>query len=230
MGQYFDQETSTHYNYFRDYDSSIGRYGQSDPIGLHGGLNTYNYAFGSPVAYIDPEGASYAAVAAGAILGGIGGGLGAAATGGNIWQGVGIGVAVGAGLGLAGPVLPSFGALVVARIGTSAAGNLAAQGLNMYQDPCVSFNTPSFVASIAGGYVSGIRATAVVGAGLPTSGVSAVAQRTIAGTSGAASAATIGIIGTSIGQVSAQQSTNCCDPATSSCCSPRQPRCCGGAQ
>jgi RHS repeat-associated protein len=55
-GQYFDKETNLHYNHFRDYDASIGRYGESDPVGLKGGLNTYAYAGQDPLTYIDPDG------------------------------------------------------------------------------------------------------------------------------------------------------------------------------
>ena len=52
-GQYFDKETNLHYNYFRDYDPSIGRYGESDPIGLLAGLNTYAYVDGEALGYLD---------------------------------------------------------------------------------------------------------------------------------------------------------------------------------
>jgi RHS repeat-associated protein len=55
-GQYFDKETGLHYNYYRDFDPSLGIYKQSDPIGLKGGLNTYVYGYANPLALIDPKG------------------------------------------------------------------------------------------------------------------------------------------------------------------------------
>jgi len=55
-GQYYDSESGLHYNYFRDYDPSIGRYIESDSIGLDGGINSYLYANANPLKYYDPNG------------------------------------------------------------------------------------------------------------------------------------------------------------------------------
>lgn len=55
-GQYFDQETGLNYNYFRDYEPATGRYVESDPIGLLGGMNTYQYAKARPLKSVDPSG------------------------------------------------------------------------------------------------------------------------------------------------------------------------------
>jgi len=55
-GQYFDRETNLAYNAMRDYDPGIGRYVESDLIGLDGGLNTYLYVAANPITGFDPSG------------------------------------------------------------------------------------------------------------------------------------------------------------------------------
>ncbi|MBK7657959.1 MAG: RHS repeat-associated core domain-containing protein [Betaproteobacteria bacterium] len=52
-----------HYNYFRDYEPAIGRYVQSDPIGLTGGTSTFGYVIGNPLVNTDPEGKLYSRIA-----------------------------------------------------------------------------------------------------------------------------------------------------------------------
>jgi RHS repeat-associated protein len=55
-GQYYDKETELHYNYFRYYLPSLGRYSKNDPIGFSGGINFYLYLNNNSINSIDPYG------------------------------------------------------------------------------------------------------------------------------------------------------------------------------
>ncbi len=56
-GQYYDVETGLNYNYYRDYNPVIGRYIESDPMGLIGGMNSlFPYVGNNPIRRMDPLG------------------------------------------------------------------------------------------------------------------------------------------------------------------------------
>ena len=48
--------TTSHYNYYRDYDPNIGRYVESDPIGISLETNTFGYAASAPLSNSDSLG------------------------------------------------------------------------------------------------------------------------------------------------------------------------------
>jgi RHS repeat-associated protein len=55
-GQYYDKETGLHQNWHREYDPKLGRYIESDPLGLRAGVNTYAYVHADPISFTDSSG------------------------------------------------------------------------------------------------------------------------------------------------------------------------------
>ena len=55
-GQMFDGQVGLHSNGYRNFDPAVGRYIESDPIGLGGGINTYAYVRSNPLRGYDPLG------------------------------------------------------------------------------------------------------------------------------------------------------------------------------
>ena len=51
-GQRYDAASGLNYNYFRDYEAGTGRYSQSDPIGLSGGVSTFAYFSADPFGHM----------------------------------------------------------------------------------------------------------------------------------------------------------------------------------
>ncbi|RLB33025.1 MAG: hypothetical protein DRH12_18870, partial [Deltaproteobacteria bacterium] len=121
-GQYFDNETGLHYNYFRHYHPGIGRFIEPDPIGLRGGINLYAYAFNDPVNIVDPTGQfGLAGIIIGATSGALGG-LAAGLKSGNIWAGIIGGIAGGIVGGAIGFAFPPASGMVATMIGNAVAG------------------------------------------------------------------------------------------------------------
>ncbi|KAB7764210.1 hypothetical protein CEK68_13890 [Xanthomonas sp. LMG 12461] len=57
-GQRYDALSGLNQNYFRDYEAGTGRYVQSDPIGLKGGISSYQYSLSNPLLRADASGLS----------------------------------------------------------------------------------------------------------------------------------------------------------------------------
>lgn len=68
----------------RDYDPTLGRYLQADPLGLVDGASVYSYARQNPGRYVDPRGEQTITLGGGSSGGLFGGGLGTGTSSSNI--------------------------------------------------------------------------------------------------------------------------------------------------
>jgi RHS repeat-associated protein len=127
-GQSYDQETGTAYNWHRDYLPHVGRYAQSDPIGLAGGINTFAYVEGDPLHRVDLTGLGPTGEAVGGWIG--------------MWGGRAVGGALGTASPLpGGAIVGSIGGSVVGRRLGSAIGSALEDFCSPGNpDPCEKLN------------------------------------------------------------------------------------------
>ena len=158
-GQYADQETAIAYNYLRDcYDPVLGRFCQSDPIGLLGGLATYNYVGSRPLNASDPTGQCPWCIAGALIGGGINLYTQLQQSNGNWnqvnWVSVGLSAATGAIGGGAGAFIYSRTTSVLANALLNGAVNSASSAAATAIQNAVCKDDQSVLASAALGQIS----------------------------------------------------------------------------
>ena len=184
-GEQQDPLTQLIYLRARYYDPMTGRFLTKDPFpGLStipASLHPYAYAANNPLLYTDPSGEIaplLLAMGIGAAIGGVGGGIGYAAThpgqdyfhSSGFYQAVGVGAASGAiagGVGFGvGALFPagggfaySVGAGMVSGAAASGAGQITANALT----PCVEWNSGVGQAMIFGGFTGGLAGGAGYG-------------------------------------------------------------------
>lgn len=85
-GQQATPESGLNYNYQRDYDAGVGRYVQSDPIGLAGGKSTFSYSLARPLDRVDYDGLETVVIKSGSVEGNPFGHIAIATTGHGVYS------------------------------------------------------------------------------------------------------------------------------------------------